>query len=129
MAKAYPMNGHGDVLIEARIGIFLRLGVLISATVISFGATLFLLHDGRSIPDYSAFHGVPPDLRTLRGITAGAFNANDLAIIQFGLLLLIATPVARVVLSVCVFLAERDYLYFTISLCVLLVLVHSLIWR
>jgi uncharacterized membrane protein len=123
------MNGHGDVLIEARIGIFLRLAVSISAAVISLGATLFLLHHGRSIPDYTAFHGVPPGLRTLRGITAGAFNANDLAIIQFGLLLLIATPVARVVLSVCVFLAERDYLYLTISTTVLLVLIHSLIWQ
>ena len=46
--------------------------------------------------------------------------------IQFGLLLLIATPVARVVLCVIGFARQRDRLYVVVSSVVLLVLIYSL---
>lgn len=118
-----------DSVIDAHIGILLRIGMLTSAAVILLGGILFLLHHGRSSLDYSVFVGVPVGLRTLSGITSGALHGNDLAIIQFGLLLLIATPVARVVFSVFAFLNEKDYLYVTISTIVLLVLLYSLIWH
>jgi hypothetical protein len=45
---------------------------------------------------------------------------------QFGLLLLIATPVARVAFSVAGFFRERDYVYVGLTLVVLAVLLHSL---
>ena len=48
------------------------------------------------------------------------------AIIQFGLLLLIATPVARVIFSAVAFAWERDYLYVAFTLAVLAVLTYSL---
>ena len=48
------------------------------------------------------------------------------AIIQFGLLLLIATPVARVAFAAIGFAMERDYLYVVITLIVLVVLLYSL---
>jgi uncharacterized membrane protein len=130
MAKSCHMNENDDdSIIEIRIGMSLRMGVLISAAVILLGGALFLLHHARSIPDYRVFQGVPPDLRTLRGIISGAMHGNDLAIIQLGLVLLIATPITRVVFSILVFLVERDYLYVTISTVVLLILAHSLIWH
>jgi len=47
-------------------------------------------------------------------------------IIQLGLLLLIATPVARVAFSVVAFAAERDWLYVAITLIVLAILIYSL---
>jgi uncharacterized membrane protein len=40
-------------------------------------------------------------------------------LIQLGLLLLIATPVARVVFTVFAFFMERDYTYVAVSLLVL----------
>ena len=49
------------------------------------------------------------------------------SIIQFGLLLLIATPVARVIFSFIGFVIERDYLYMALTLIVLAVLLYSLI--
>ena len=49
------------------------------------------------------------------------------SIIQFGLLLLIATPIARVMFSVVGFAVERDYLYVALTLIVLGVLLYSLI--
>jgi uncharacterized membrane protein len=47
-------------------------------------------------------------------------------LIQLGLLLLIATPVARVAFSVLAFAEQRDWLYVSITLVVLAVLVYSL---
>jgi uncharacterized membrane protein len=51
---------------------------------------------------------------------------NPLGLIQLGLLLLIATPVARVVFSVAGFAIERDWMYVVITLLVLLTLLYSL---
>jgi uncharacterized membrane protein len=47
-------------------------------------------------------------------------------IIQLGLLLLIATPIARVALSVVAFAIQRDRLYVVATLIVLAVLMYSL---
>jgi uncharacterized membrane protein len=49
------------------------------------------------------------------------------AIIQFGLLLLIATPIARVIFSAVAFAFERDYLYVAFTLAVLAILTYSLL--
>jgi uncharacterized membrane protein len=91
------------------------------------GGILYLVQHGSETPNYSQFHGVPDSLNTVSGIAAGALHGSALAIIQFGLLMLIATPVARVVFSVFAFLYERDYLYVVISAIVLAVLAYSLI--
>ena len=49
------------------------------------------------------------------------------AIIQLGLLLLIATPVARVLFSAIAFALERDSMYVVITLIVLAILLYSLL--
>jgi len=117
----------GDSALEARIGMLLKVGVYSSAAVILLGGILYLIRHGNETPNYSTFHGVPDRLNTLSGIFAGAIHGQSLAIMQFGILMLIATPVARVVFSVFAFLAERDYLYVAISALVLAILAYSLI--
>ena len=57
----------------------------------------------------------------------GALHLSGGAIIQLGLLILIATPVARVAFSAVAFAIERDYLYVWITLFVLAVLLYSLL--
>jgi uncharacterized membrane protein len=47
-------------------------------------------------------------------------------LIQFGLLILIATPIARVALSLAVFLYERDWIYVGVTLVVFGLLLYSL---
>ncbi|MGI8772123.1 MAG: DUF1634 domain-containing protein [Acidobacteriaceae bacterium] len=118
-----------DNVLDRRIGILLRSGVLISAAVTLLGGVLFLVRHGSVVPQYHIFHGQPKDLRSLTGIITGALHGHALAIIQLGLLLLIATPVARVVFSVIEFALERDYLYVVISGIVLVVLLYSLIFH
>ena len=116
-----------DSTLETKIGVLLLVGVYSSAAVIMLGGILYLVRHGHETPNYSVFHGVPDRLDTLRGIAAGALRGQSLAIMQFGILMLIATPVARVVFSVFAFLAERDYLYVAISALVLAILAYSLI--
>ncbi len=118
-----------DTVLDRRIGILLRSGVLISAAVVLLGGVIFLVRHGSEVPQYHVFHGQPAYLRSLMGIITGALHGNALAIIQLGLLLLIATPVARVVFSVVEFALERDYLYVVISSIVLVVLLYSLIFH
>jgi uncharacterized membrane protein len=51
---------------------------------------------------------------------------DPLALIQLGLFLLIATPVARVILSVAAFAVERDRVYVAITTLVLAILLYSI---
>jgi len=70
--------------------------------------------------------GEPTDLRTLSGIVRDALALRGRGIIQLGLLLLIATPVARVAFSVAAFAIQRDRLYVVVTLMVLAILLYSL---
>jgi uncharacterized membrane protein len=109
------------------IGNLLRAGVLISALVVMVGGVLYLARNGGSPTDYRVFRGEPSDLRSVGGILRDAVALNGRGIIQLGLLLLIATPVARVAFSVFGFAEESDRLYVVIASIVLLVLACSLI--
>jgi uncharacterized membrane protein len=115
-----------DKRIENIVGNLLRTGVLISALVVLLGAAIYLARHGFSHPDYHSFHGVPVELRGLRGILAQAADLQSRGIIQLGLLLLVATPVARVAFSVWGFAEERDWMYVTFTLIVLGILLYSL---
>ena len=80
----------------------------------------------REAADYRVFHGEPNQLRTIPGVLREAFAFQGRGIIQLGLLLLIATPVARVVLSIVGFAAERDHMYVGFAMIVLVILLYSL---
>ena len=58
-----------------------------------------------------------------------AIALRPLGLIQLGLLLLIATPVARVMFSVLGFGLERDWMYVVITLLVLALLIYTLTSR
>ena len=116
-----------DRRMDVVIGNLLRAGVLISALVVMVGGVLYLARNGGSPTDYRVFRGEPSDLRSVGGILRDAVALNGRGIIQLGLLLLIATPVARVAFSVFGFAEERDRLYVVIASIMLLVLACSLI--
>jgi uncharacterized membrane protein len=115
-----------DLRIEVIIGALLRIGVLLAALVVMVGAGLYLVRHGHEVVNYSAFHGQPAALTHLSSIVHGAFALNAHAVIQLGLLLLIATPIARVIFSAVAFAMEHDYMYVLITLIVLAVLMYSL---
>ena len=115
-----------DVRLEKVIGTLLQIGVLTAAVVVFAGGIWLLAGSGRTAPAYTPFHGEPDDLRSPHRIVTGLAHPRAATIIQFGLILLIATPVARVVFSLAAFARERDWTYVIVTLIVLAVLAYSL---
>jgi uncharacterized membrane protein len=111
---------------DRTIGTLLRVGVLVSVFVVLVGGIWCLAQSGETVPDYHTFRSEPRELRTVGGVINTAFRRQPRSLIQFGLLLLIATPVARVAFSVFAFAMQRDRLYVAVTLVVLAVLVASL---
>ena len=66
-------------------------------------------------------------LAAASGIVRGAVRLSPRSIIQLGMILLIATPVARVAFCVVGFARQRSRLYVLISLTVLIILLFSLV--
>lgn len=115
-----------DKSLEIAIGRVLQAGVLLAAAVVLLGGVIYLFHTSGPRPDYRHFHGVADGLRHPDQIWRGAMGGNAESVIQLGLLLLIATPVMRVILAVVGFLLERDRLYVWVSITVLAILIYSL---
>ncbi len=115
-----------DQRIEVIIGTLLRTGVILAASVVLIGGVLYLKRHGHEVPNYTSFHGEPEDLKSPAEIVRGVLGGSARAIIQLGLLLLIATPVARVLFSAIAFAFERDSMYVVITLIVLAILLYSL---
>ncbi len=115
-----------DQYVEELIGNLLRVGVTLAAAVVLFGGSVYLARHGRAAPQYHVFMGEPTDLRTMSGIVKDALAFRGRGLIQLGLLLLIATPIARVAFSVAAFAVQRDRLYLVVTLIVLAVLMYSL---
>lgn len=116
-----------DQKLENILGNLLRAGVLLSALVVSIGGVIYLLRHGRSPIDFRVFRGEPADLRDVHGIIRDTVALQGRGIIQLGLLLLIATPVARVAFSIFGFAEERDWMYVLFTLSVFSILLYSLL--
>ncbi|MGB0009737.1 MAG: DUF1634 domain-containing protein [Candidatus Sulfotelmatobacter sp.] len=124
--KAWADRAWTDQRMEILIGQLLRAGVMLAAAVVLLGGVVYLVRHGRSTADYRAFHGEPENLRSVGGIVRQALALRGKGIIQLGLLLLIATPVARVAFSIFGFAEEHDRMYVVITVIVLSVLIYSL---
>jgi uncharacterized membrane protein len=118
-----------DEQVEQFLGTLLRTGVLLAGTVVLIGGILYLIRHGGAIPDYRVFRGEPDDLRSVEGIVRNSFLFSSRGLIQLGLLLLIATPLLRVIFSVGAFALQRDLTYVLITLIVLGILLYSLSGR
>ena len=116
-----------DQQFEIYLGQLLRTGVVIAAMIVFAGGIWFLARSSEVRTDYSTFHGVPAGLSHVPLIFHGAMQWQPLAVIQLGILVLIATPVARVFFSMLGFALERDWMYVAITVIVLALLLYSLI--
>ncbi|WP_158785925.1 DUF1634 domain-containing protein [Granulicella sp. L46] len=120
------MSKPTDQDVDISVAAMLRIGITLAATVVFAGGVLYLRHPWATTPNYSHFQGAGRSLSTVSGIGGGLIHFHPQSVIQFGLLLLIATPVARVVLCIIGFARQKDRLYVLVSSVVLLVLIYSL---
>jgi uncharacterized membrane protein len=116
-----------DQTFEIFLGHLLRTGVVIAALIVFAGGVWFLAQSSGARKDYRTFRGVPAELSHVPQIVHGAAAWQPLAVIQLGILVLIATPVARVLFSMFGFVLERDWMYVFITAIVLALLLYSLI--
>ncbi|HET8825520.1 MAG TPA: DUF1634 domain-containing protein [Terriglobales bacterium] len=115
-----------DQRVEIVLSHLLRSGVLLAAFVVIAGAVLYLGEHPRAHVDYRTFHAEPEQLRGVHSVVDAALQGQAMGIMQLGLLLLIATPIARVIFSVFAFALEGDRMYVSFTLIVLAVLLYSL---
>jgi uncharacterized membrane protein len=115
-----------DERMDQWIGALLRGGVILAAAVVFAGGIWHLIQSGAALPEYRIFHGELAEGRSLRGVIGGIAEGHSADLIQLGLLLLIATPVARVLLCAYLFAAQRDRTYVAITVLVLAILTASM---
>lgn len=105
---------------ELKISRFLRMGVITSAGVILIGLIMLLLSGKSGYPG----ENFPT---TFTAIVRGLILLKPYAVILIGLLLLIFTPIFRVMVSILFFMRERDYLYVVITSVVFMILAGGLL--
>ena len=122
-------TGHHDHFDDRRMeeimGRLLQFGVLLASFVMLAGGIFYLRVHHSETPDYRTFAREPQALGHLSGIVQGIAGGDPAATIQLAVLLLIATPVARVVFALIAFAIERDRLYTVVSAIVLAVLLFG----
>jgi uncharacterized membrane protein len=119
-----PSSQQGAM--EKVLGNLLRFGVLAAGFVVLLGGAVYLARHGAEIRDLHSFRSEPVDLRSLPGILGDVAGFRGRGIIQLGFVLLIATPVLRVVACCAIFAWQRDRFYVAVALIVLVVLMYSL---
>jgi uncharacterized membrane protein len=121
------VRGFNDSRMEAMMGRLLQIGVLFASAVVFIGGVLYVHAHSTNPVNYRTFTSEPANLRHTAQFFGLVATGDGAAIIQLGILLLIATPIARVVFAVIGFTIERDRLYVLISLIVLAVLMLGLL--
>jgi uncharacterized membrane protein len=105
----------------------LQVGVLLAAVVVLVGGAIYLRgHAGEQV-NYRVFTARPIEVRHPRELVRGVASGDATTVIELGILLLVATPVCRVIFAVIAFALERDRLYVSVSLVVLAVLIFGLL--
>jgi uncharacterized membrane protein len=127
-ASAGAPGGVTDLAVEQVIGRLLQIGVLLAAAVVAVGGAMLLFQYGRAPAQFAVFRGEPPELRSVGAILRGVAARDSRAVVQLGLVLLVATPVARVALTLAAFVVQRDRMYIAITALVLALLLYSLVW-
>lgn len=123
------MSDSQSHIIESVISWILRGGVALSIAIVVFGITLTFLHHHdyfRSRPALGALIDAKANYTASIGsVLHGTRELRGQSIVMLGLLVLIATPVARVAASVVLFGVEHDSLYVGITAVVLMLLIFS----
>ncbi|MDN3587072.1 DUF1634 domain-containing protein [Pedobacter aquatilis] len=112
--------------IQVLLGTLLRAGVIISMSIVLIGGVIFLVHNNGAIIDYKVFTPEVSKFSSVLEILKGVTSLQGDAIVQFGVLMLIFTPIARIVFAIFSFSLEKDYLYVLIGFIILAIIAISL---
>jgi uncharacterized membrane protein len=120
-------SAFDDARMDLIMGRLLQVGVLLAAGIVLAGGALYLVQNPAGRADYRTFTAHPMLLCHPSELLHGLARADAAAIVELGILLLVATPICRVAFAVAAFAIERDRLYVAISLTVLTVLLLGML--
>ena len=118
---------YSDEKMEGEMGLLLRVGVVLSCSLMLLGGIVYVLRHGGEATTFTKFQGEPPALESIRGILREVRAGSSRGVIQLGVLTMIATPVLRVAFAVYGFARQRQWLFTGISLTVLGLLAFGLL--
>ncbi|RZK16422.1 MAG: DUF1634 domain-containing protein [Pedobacter sp.] len=124
--SALKKENINDKDIQVILGTLLRAGVIISMSIVLIGGVIFLIHNNGVITDYKVFKPELSKFSSIAAIFKGIATFHGDAIVQFGILMLIFTPIARIIFAIFSFFIERDYLYVLIGFIILAIIAISL---
>jgi uncharacterized membrane protein len=117
--------------VELLISSLLRVGVILSLAIVLIGTIATFAHHREYFSSSVARDQIlNPDAaypHSIRQVVLGVRDMQGRAIVMLGLLLLIATPVMRVAVSIFGFVYEHDLKYVVITTVVLLLLLLSFV--
>lgn len=112
-----------DLDLNRSVGNLLRLGVTISVATSLFGFVKLFI-EGFTMPkDYSSLE--VPEGTIWQSFFNSLKNFEGIGIIQLGILILILTPLVRIIFALVGYIKERDYTYVIVSLIVLAIMLVS----
>jgi uncharacterized membrane protein len=123
----HGVDAARDGGIDMLLAYVLLAGVVAAAVLVFSGGVIYLYAHWHATAGYEVFRGQPPEFRSVAGAFKAARALTGEGLIELGLLLLIATPIARVALSAILFARQRDWLYVGITALVLALLTYSLL--
>jgi uncharacterized membrane protein len=119
------------VFLESVISKLLRAGVMVSVALIVVGSVLTFVQNPTYLTSFDRPRPVvPSDAKSPHAIsifTEGLSQYRGEAIVTLGLMVLLATPVARVCVSIAAFTYYRDRIYICLTVAVLCLLLLSLV--
>jgi uncharacterized membrane protein len=114
-----------DTDLETFIGYLLRYGVLTASVVVLAGGLVYLWRHGQESPGWRRFTGEPDKMKKPGLMLEAIFHGEGRPLIMAGLMILIATPIARIFISVLGYLVEKDYFYVMLTAIVLLIILWN----
>ena len=126
-SKSRPLARLTDERLDCLIGNLLRVGVIAAAVVVLLGGVAYLAQHAAQRADYRVFAGEPAALRSVPGVVRSALSLESRGVIQLGLLILVATPIARVIMSLAAFALQREPIYVVVTAVVLGILLFGLV--
>lgn len=113
------MDQHEHTRIDRWVRFVLVWGMVLSVSVMVIGLLLYAASpDGHEEVDLS-----------LQAIAQGIMELNPIAVIDLGIVMLIATPLTRVLTALAVFIIDREARFIVVSLIVLAVIAVAILLR
>lgn len=116
---------------ERTIAMMLRIGTILSAALLAIGILLLIANNGGGGSSLDQIINLAPQVNSasfsLANIFGGISGFDGISFIFLGFIVLIAIPISRVLLSIFMFLYQKNWLYVVITAIVFINLIVAIL--